>query len=285
MPKKEDFTPLPNYKPTTQKAPNKNGHFPYLYFPDGRQASGGAYAIYLGDVRFPVAPSKITTKIPNKNKTFDLINFGEVNTVMSPGLREFEFELLLPQVPYPFSVYPDGFQEALFYLVHLKNLKEEKLGFQFIISRVASNGKPIFNTNWTVTLEDYQVIEDTKNGIDHVAKVKLREYRPFSTKTVKIEAPANNNEIAIARTAAPRALSSDVFKHIMDDTTYVTEAGDSLWNLAKKTLGDGNRYEEIYNINQEIIDLKNSKTGDIKGTLHAGQMLKMPSVDTDKKYV
>lgn len=35
--------------------------------------------------------------------------------------------------------------------------------------------------------------------------------------------------------------------------TYIVIKGDCLWNIAKKQLGDGNRYIEIYNLNKNII--------------------------------
>ena len=32
-------------------------------------------------------------------------------------------------------------------------------------------------------------------------------------------------------------------------TTYTVKSGDTLWSIAKKTLGDGNRYKEIQKVN------------------------------------
>ena len=48
-------------------------------------------------------------------------------------------------------------------------------------------------------------------------------------------------------------------------TTYVVKDGDTLWLIAKKLLGNGNRWSEIANLNG------------IKGTIiYAGQKLKIP---------
>lgn len=48
--------------------------------------------------------------------------------------------------------------------------------------------------------------------------------------------------------------------------TYTIRKGDSLWAIAAKQLGDGNRYKEIKNLNGLTSD-----------TIHAGQVLKLPN--------
>ena len=48
--------------------------------------------------------------------------------------------------------------------------------------------------------------------------------------------------------------------------TYTVIKGDSLWAIAAKQLGDGNRYKEIKSLNGLTSD-----------TIHAGQVLKLPN--------
>ena len=56
--------------------------------------------------------------------------------------------------------------------------------------------------------------------------------------------------------------------HIGSETTYVVVRGDSLWLIAKNQLGSGNRWTEIYALNQGIL---------VKPELiFAGQVLAMP---------
>ena len=62
-----------------------------------------AYHVYLGDTEIPIPPEKIDLKISGNNKTLTLINDGEINILKNPGLTELSFEILLPQVQYPFS--------------------------------------------------------------------------------------------------------------------------------------------------------------------------------------
>ena len=48
--------------------------------------------------------------------------------------------------------------------------------------------------------------------------------------------------------------------------TYTVKAGDSLWAIAAKQLGDGSRYNEIKTMN-----------GLTSNLIHAGQTLKLPA--------
>ena len=52
-------------------------------------------------------------------------------------------------------------------------------------------------------------------------------------------------------------------------STYTVKSGDCLWNIAKKYLGDGFRYNEIYNLNKDKITNPN--------LIYAGQVLTLPS--------
>ncbi|MGG7153511.1 hypothetical protein ACQPUR_23090, partial [Clostridium neonatale] len=95
-----------------------------------------AYKFYMDKVLLPIPPSKMTTKISNKNKTVTLINDGEVSILKSQGLTEISFDLLLPNVEYPFADYKSGkFRNAKYFLDKFEKLKLNKTSFQFIVSR------------------------------------------------------------------------------------------------------------------------------------------------------
>ena len=116
-----------------------------------------AYHVYLGDTEIPIPPEKIDLKISGNNKTLTLINDGEINILKNPGLTELSFEILLPQVQYPFAYYPNGFQKAQYYLDVLEKYMVGSKPFQFIVSRVMPNGIPLYDTNLKVSLEKYDM--------------------------------------------------------------------------------------------------------------------------------
>lgn len=218
------------------------------------------YFFYLDNILLPVAPSKLQLKIKNNNKTINLINEGEVNVIKDAGLTEVNFEALLPQVDYPFSVYKDGvYRGANYYLDHLEKLKIEKKPFQFIVDRFKTRGVMLFSTNLKVTLEDYTIEEDSKNGIDFVVNIKLKQYREYGTKVVKIKKTKGKTK---AKTKSTRASSKKI------PSTYKVKKGDTMWKIAKKLLGDGSKCWNLARYN----GLKTPNS------IHIGQVLKIKDV-------
>lgn len=144
------------------------------------------YEFYMDKMLLPVTPSKLEIKIKNKNKTYDLINETEINVLKSAGLSEISFEATFPNVKYPYAVYKSGFLTANYFLNQLELLKTNKQPFQFIVTRLFPNGKSLFNTNIKVTLEDYTIKEDVKQGLDTVVTIKLKQYKDYGTKVCKV---------------------------------------------------------------------------------------------------
>lgn len=147
------------------------------------------YDVYLSKVLLPVAPSKITTTIKNQNQTMTLINEGEINLLKTPGLTDISFTMLIPHQQYPFARYINGFKPQDYYLEKLELMKTNMKPFQFIISRQTPDLKAMYNTNMTVTLEDYKIKEDRQNGFDLEVDIQLKQYRKYGTKVVVIDPP------------------------------------------------------------------------------------------------
>ena len=163
------------------------------------------YDIYIDDILLPINPDKITTKINGKNETATLINDGEVSVLKSPGLTDITFKLLLPNSNYPFIHYADDlhtFHNAKYYLDKLETLKADKIAFQFIIVRRFPNESTnelirLFSTNITCSLENYQIIDDAKNGFDIEVQITLKQYKPYGTKTFTVEVPSPRAPIVV----------------------------------------------------------------------------------------
>lgn len=223
------------------------------------------YDFYLDKCLLPVTPSKLTTKINNKNKTLTLINEGEINILKKAGLTDIEFECDIPQVKYPFAVYPSGFKGANYFLNYFEQLKTDETPFQFIVCRQSPNGKKFFNTNIKVTLEDWKIVEDSKEGFDLKVKVNLKQWRDYGTKTVNITIAASKPKASVepkretVNSPAPSA-----------SQTYTVVKGDCLWNIAKKFYGNGSKYTVIYNANKGVI-------GGNPNLIYPGQVLTIPA--------
>ncbi len=209
------------------------------------------YYFYLDKILLPVAPSKMSLKIDNKNKTLVEINEGEINILKKAGLTNIEFDAMIPNVKYPFATYKNGFQSAKIFLEAIEKLKTSKQPFQFIVSRTYPNGKGIFNTNIKVSLESYTIKEDRKEGLDVVVTFNLKQYKDYGTKICKITFPKKAKPVAKTPPPARATVSSPAPKQ--QNKTYTVVRGDCLWNIAKKFYGNGSQYTKIYNANRDKI--------------------------------
>lgn len=153
-----------------------------------------AYDFYLDKCLLPIAPGKLEIKINGDNETITTINEGEINILKAASLTDVEFEVLIPQVKYPFAAYKNDFQPASYFLDYFEQLKTSKKPFQFIVSRTMPNGKVLFTTNMKVSLEDYKITEDAGNGFDIKVKISLKQYRSYGTKTIKVKFPEPDPE-------------------------------------------------------------------------------------------
>ena len=223
------------------------------------------YDFYLNKCLLPVAPPKLSVKINNANETVTLINEGEINILKKAELTDIEFECRIPQEKYPFAVYKSGFKGADYFLDYFESLKTSKKPFQFIVCRKRPTGKRLFDTNIKVSMEDYKITEDAKNGFDVLVKIKLKQWRDYGTKTVNIffnmENPKAGFEPQGEATTSPAPAAAQ---------TYTVVKGDCLWNIAKKFYGNGSKYSIIYNANKSVI-------GGNPNLIYPGQVLTIPA--------
>lgn len=213
-----------------------------------------SYRCYLGTEEMPVTPSKLTVKIKNKNKTLVLLNEGEINFLRTPGLTELTVPLTFPMFH---SIKPD------YYLSLLETLKASRLTTRFKLLRSSPDGKKLFDTDMKVSVEDYNITENAKDGFDVSVDVNLKQWRDYGIKTVKQSAyQSTQNTLSITITQERETDSAPTAQ------THTVAAGDTLWALAAKYYGSGAQYTKIYNANSDKISNPN--------LIYAGQVLTIP---------
>ncbi len=203
----------------------------------------------------PVAPAKINTKINGSNKTMTLINDGEINLLKKAGLKEIDFDVLLPRVEYPFAVYPmvkgiDGKEKKKFvdgkvYLDEIERLFDSKEPFYFKLIRYLPSDRMFDSTEIKVSIEDYSISEEASEGIDIIVSLSLKEYRDFVTDTGNLS--KEDEKVLLEIKKKREAGSSPEPKGV--PKTYKVVKNDSLWGIAQKYYGDGSKYMIIANSN------------------------------------
>lgn len=113
-----------------------------------------------------------------------------------------------------------------------------------------------------VTLEDYKVSDDVKEGLDLVVSITMKEARHYGTKIMNFAIVPEQPIPAAASPEPERPAARPQVK------THTVKSGDCLWNIAKKQLGDGSRWKEIHDLNRDKISNPN--------LIHPGLVLVMP---------
>lgn len=222
-----------------------------------------AYKYFMAGTQLPVPPSAFTISIPSRNETVTLINDGDINILKKRGLKEFEFEMYLPQVKYPFADYAGGsLIPPLLYLQLLERLKADKLPFQLDIYRELPTGEQTWATNETVSLEDYTVTESADNGFDVAVNVKLKQYQYYSTQKVVL---------------SDNGLTYSTIRDTNRKTNRVVACaeGDTLNAVLMREFGYVNNelINTILKINKKTLSVAGE--GEFIITLHEGMLLKM----------
>lgn len=198
-----------------------------------------SYSCYLGGVEWPT-PAKLTVKIKGKNKTLTLLNEGEINFLRTPGLSEIVLPVTLSMLT--------GSRSPSYYMGVLERLKTSKGTTQFILVRRSPDGRRLFDTNMTVSVEDYNITEDAKEGLDVSVDINLKQWRSYGTKTAKVEQPSTDTGKQTVTVEKERDAST-----APSAKTYTVKKGDTLWAISAKYYGAGAQYTKIYGANTDKI--------------------------------
>lgn len=210
-----------------------------------------SYACYLGGMEIPT-PAKLTVKVKGNNKTLVLLNEGEINFLRAPGLTEITVPLVFPML--------GGDRLPSAYLDMLEDLKANRKTTQFMLVRASPDGRRLFDTNITVSVEDYNITEDAAKGLDVAVDVNLKQWRSYGIKTAAVERSAAGETVTVEQErdagTAPSA------------KTYTVQKGDSLWAIAARFYGKGSEYAKIYEANGDKISNPS--------LIYPGQVLTLP---------
>lgn len=194
--------------------------------------------------RLPVNPEKVEVSNKGNGESYDIAKLGNINIPKSVELKEFSIETFFPSQAYHFLV--ADFLEPAYYIGKFEKWMEEKLPVRYIYV----NGS--FAINELVTIESFDYDESYGSG-DVNFSLSLKKYVQFGPQKMKVvkkpEAKSATGAKPAAKPAVAKKTTPPRQNKKVEPKTYSLVKGDSLWKIAQKQYGDGNRYKEIQKLN------------------------------------
>lgn len=187
--------------------------------------------------RLPINPEKVGVSVDGDGEEYTIAKLGNVNIPKDVKLEEYSLESFFPLSPSHYAVAPH--QKPQYYIDMLKRWQKNKMAVRYIYV----NGS--FSINELVTIEDFDYNESDGSG-DVYFTLSLKKYVSFAPKKMVVvkPKPATQPKPTVVKKAAPPRQNTKP-----EPKVYALVKGDSLWKVAQKFLGNGNRYPEIAKLN------------------------------------
>lgn len=206
---------------------------------------------YLSGMLLPVNPlDELAFTASVDNKSQDIISLGEVTFLGYRKLASCTIKSLVSDVRYPFSVdgasiSPQSFINRIYTAI------DARQPVRLIVTGVG------MDVNMLCSIESWKHEERHGQIGEYYYEIKLKEYRAYGVRSVRLGGTARIGTAITTRETAPQALQN-----------YTVVKGDCLSHIAKAQLGDSSRWREIYELNKNIISNPNK--------IYPGQSLIMP---------
>lgn len=203
--------------------------------------------------RLPVLPESIKISFDANNSSAQIVDIGEITQKMGRKAKVISFESFFPKgefqssIPWKDSHYPVTFINAI------EKSVDRKLTVRFIFSR---NDRHDLALSLLCTIEKFTYHEDGEDPGTIYYSITLKEYRSPTVNQIKKKSGSNGKT-----GKASKKSGSSRPKTATKPKTYTIKKGDTLWAIAKKYLGSGNKWKTIYNANKSVIEKAAKKHG------------------------
>ncbi|MEK4849735.1 LysM peptidoglycan-binding domain-containing protein [Paenibacillus sp. FSL H7-0756] len=226
-------------------------------------------------IRLPVNPETLEIKENSDGKSYTIVDFGEINAIAYPKLTEITIESMFPAQYYPFVVYSGENAGKLLkpyeYVELIRKWMLSRRPVRFVFSGLKSANVQNTQTpdwlrqaraqaqqtftgdigiNMAVSIENFswKLSAGSSGDIDYT--LGLKKYVFYQALAVKV---GSTGEV---KKQQKRASEKAV------PATYTLKAGDTLWSVAQKLLGDGSKFKTLQKLNNiSDSELKKLKIG------------------------
>lgn len=188
----------------------------------------------------PVNPESIEITENGKGKTYDVAGLGEINIIKNRELPEVSFQSIFPATWYPFVVVKESLLlQPAEYLDYIQKWRDSKRPIRFI----AASSTYAINMAASIEKFDWKEVAGSPGDIEY--SMTLKKYVFYAARKVSVaNAQASSGSTTIIQKSKPPRPDER-----QPPKTRTIVAGDTLWKVAKLTLGDGSRFKEIQQLN------------------------------------
>ncbi len=212
-------------------------------------------ASHGGRIHFPINPERVSCEIGNRIMTWDVIQLGEIPRPQGREAVRYSFEGIFPGEARKNSTYVKNWLEPKTIVNILTGWLKQDLKMRLLITETSINSEVYFDGSG-----GFQYEWQGGHG-DCYYSIRLVEAReamiPVEKAAVAIK-PAPKPAPAPVRPAPPPPAK-----------TYTVKKGDTLWAIAKRFLGSGTKWPQIYNANKSVI-------GNNPNLIYPGQVYRIP---------
>ena len=135
------------------------------------------------------------------------------------------------------------------------------------VAKIVTIGLPI-KINMFFVIESFSPEIKAGEEDDIYYSLEIKEYKPYGAKTVTVQKSglqaSRSNSAKSDKNKAASANSAN------NQKTYKVVSGDCLWNITKKFTGNGANWNDLYNLNKQVI-------GNNPNLIYPGQVLVLPA--------
>lgn len=212
-------------------------------------------------IEFPILPEKIEVSEDGRSKSYDISKLGEINVIKNAKLRDVSFDSIFPAEWYPgVNVEERALFEPKHYFDKIQDWRSKKKPMRLVMTGST------MNINMAVSIEKFTWSEEGGSVGDIQFRISFKEYRFYAAKKVKVDKKITTNgekTVVMNKNQSPPRPDTRV-----QPKTYKLVAGDNLWKVAQKFLGDGAKYKQIQKLN-------GIKDSELK-KLPIGKVIKLP---------
>jgi len=180
-------------------------------------------------IEFPVNPKEYTISYPSDNKTYNVLDIGEIVIPRLPSLIEVSWESYFPGNSNDPLIYGHDWTDPEDYVEAIIDARDNQEVCDLVISRYNARGSKMFDTNISAVIDSFETTEKGGEAGDVYYKIKFKEYRNYSPIKVSLSETTTADTVQIDDESRPLSSTPELrvgATVIANGTYYSSSYGD-----------------------------------------------------------